>query len=380
MQVLAPRSMIPVLTVVCAALLACACGPHRSPSEHVEVVVEDSEDLKQLQTRERELAIEPAAVQDAPHYQVLEGVNVETFPEYRIGPGDVLEIVYHIEYTLDESLYKLEVQDQINVWFPFHPQFSTTVGIRSDGRISLPLVGDVMAVGLTPEELGALLRKRYGTYLRNPSITVSLQEFNVKIDELKRAITTAPRGQSKIAPVAPDGRIALPIIGNIQAAGFTVDKLEAVINEKYGKYIKNLHTTLILNEINSLRFYVFGEVTRPGMYEIDGRTNMLDVLALAEGFTTDANLEEVVVYRSNGLKEPIVFMVDFKAMLEKGMYLSELNIQPADVIYVPKGWLDHANDMIAKIFTDGIYSILPFQSSFSVNYDILRDEAGAIGQ
>jgi polysaccharide biosynthesis/export protein len=275
-----------------------------------------------------------------------------------------------IQYILEKETYKIEIQDRLNINFPFHPQFSSSVLVRSDGQISLPLVGDVMAAEHTTEQLDSILRKAYAKYIRNPSLTVSLQEFNVKIDELKRAITTAPRGQSKIAPVAPDGRISLPIIGNIQASGFTLRELEKIINDKYTPYVNNLQATLILEEIRHMNFYIFGEVARPGVYAIPSQGNLLDALALAEGFTPRANLAQVLVFRSDGLKEPIVFMVDAEAMLKQGFMLKELTIRPADIVYIPKDWLSEANDLIEKVFTKGIYGILPFQSNFSVNYDL----------
>ena len=363
-----------VVTLCLLILSSASCGPRHAPADSVDVVINNADDVKKLREQEKKNAIVPATYDKSPYIQLLNGVEVETLPAYRIGPGDVLELVYHIEYKLNENIYQLEVQDKVNVWFPFHPQFSSTVVIRSDGRISLPLIGDVSAAGMTTEQLTALLCRRYGKFIRNPSITVSLQEFNVKIEELKRTITTAPRGQSRIAPVAPDGRIAVPILGNIQAAGYTLTELESIINRDYKKYINNLHTTLVLNEIHFMKFYAAGEFVRPGVYELKDRTNILDVLALGGGFTPEANLEEVLVFRNNGLKKPVVFMVNIKSLLEEGKYLAELDIQPADIIYLPKGWLDNANDLIAKIFTKGIYGILPFQSNFTVGYDLLKED------
>lgn len=356
-------------TILLMVVLLMAVGCKHQTRE-VDLIVDSKPDIKELQTMQRKQAIIPASMPEGVVYQQIDGVDVEILPEYRMGPGDVLEVVYHIQYVVEKETYKIEVQDRLNITFPFHPQFSTSVLVRSDGQISLPLVGDVMAAGRTSEQLNSLLRNAYGKYIRNPSLTVSLQEFNVKVDELKRAITTAPRGQSKIAPVAPDGRIALPIIGNIQASGFTLRELEKIINEKYSHYINNLQATLILEEIRHMNFYIFGEVGKPGVYALPSQANLLDVFALAEGFTPRANLAQVLVFRSDGLKEPIVFMVDAEAMLKQGYMLKELTIRPADIIYIPKDWLSEANDLIEKVFTKGIYGILPFQSNFSVSYTI----------
>ena len=62
---------------------------------------------------------------------------------------------------------------------------------------------------------------------------ITFQESNVKIKHLKTAITTAPRGQSRLVPIKPDGKISLPFIGDIMAAGKTTEELHADLNEAY---------------------------------------------------------------------------------------------------------------------------------------------------
>lgn len=70
--------------------------------------------------------------------------------------------------------YKMSVSDQlrINVWK--NPELSLSEPIRPDGKISVPLVGDVMAVGLTPEELARIIEKHLSAYIKNPNVTVIL--------------------------------------------------------------------------------------------------------------------------------------------------------------------------------------------------------------
>jgi len=73
--------------------------------------------------------------------------------------------------------YKMSVADkvQINVWK--NPELSTAEPIRPDGKISLPLIGDVMAVGLTPEELASVIERKLSAYIKNPNVTVILTEI-----------------------------------------------------------------------------------------------------------------------------------------------------------------------------------------------------------
>ena len=83
--------------------------------------------------------------------------------------------------------YRIQVGDLLDVKFFFNPDLNQEASVRPDGRISLQLIGEVMASGLTVDELKTLLKQRYDTELKNPSITVILRSFNTKIDSSRRA-------------------------------------------------------------------------------------------------------------------------------------------------------------------------------------------------
>ncbi len=365
-----PGLCLYLIGMVLIVALGAGCTHTAEKSDRFDLYVKEEADLKKRDQLEAMLTVTPEKAALHPDFQIIENIAVPYLPEYRIGAGDVVEIVYHIRYEKTSEEYRLEVQDKISITFPYHPQFSTTVLVRTDGKITVPLLGDVAAESKTPQELAAVLNKGYSKYLNRPSLTVALEQFNVKIDELKKAITTAPRGQSKIAPVAPDGRIAFPIIGSIQAQGLTASELERVVNERYSKYIRNLNATLILLEIHHAKFYIVGEVERPGAYEMISRVNLLDALSLSGGFKKSAFLDEVVIFRNDGLERPVAMKVDLQSVLDNGFAYNNLDLKPADIVYVPKTKIDRFDDLVEKIFTKGIYGILPFQTVFSINYDI----------
>ena len=365
-----PGLCLYLIGMVLIVALGAGCTHTAEKSDRFDLYVKEEADLKKRDQLEAMLTVTPEKAALHPDFQIIENIAVPYLPEYRIGAGDVVEIVYHIRYEKTSEEYRLEVQDKISITFPYHPQFSTTVLVRTDGKITVPLLGDVAAESKTPQELAAVLNKGYSKYLNRPSLTVALEQFNVKIDELKKAITTAPRGQSKIAPVAPDGRIAFPIIGSIQAQGLTASELERVVNERYSKYIRNLNATLILLEIHHAKFYIVGEVERPGAYEMISRVNLLDALSLSGGFKKSAFLDEVVIFRNDGLERPVAMKVDLQSVLDNGFAYNNLDLKPADIVYVPKTKIDRFDDLVEKIFTKGIYGIFPFQTVFSINYDI----------
>jgi len=351
-----------------------------SKKDEFVVHIRQPEDLKKLDKIETMLTVTPEKAVHHPDYQIVEQVAVPFIPEYRMGAGDVIEIVYHISYDDPIEFYLLAIQDKISINFPYHPQFSSTVLVRTDGKITLPLIGDILAEGKAPEDLAKTLNQKYSAYLNEPSITIALEEFNVKIRELKRAITTAPRGQSKIAPVTPDGRVSFPVIGTIHVAGLTVDQVEKIVNEKYKRFVENLQSTIILLEIHQPRFYIFGEVNRPGTYDMAANMNLnlLDALALSGGYTTGANLKEVLIMRNEGLEKPIAFKADVASVLKTGNIHPNLRLKAGDIVFVPKTKLDEFNVLMDKIFTKGIWTILPFTSSYSWNYRV--DGSKGVGQ
>ena len=346
-------------------LFFCIAAASGCAGKKFEADVNNAEDAAALQQLETSLRITPEKAALNPDYQISNEIAVPYVPEYRLGPGDVIEIVYHISYGKTSEEYRLEVQDKISIHFPYHPQFSSTVLVRTDGKITVPLLGDVDAESRTPVELAAMLNRAYGKYIHNPSVTVALEDFNVKIDELKKAITTAPRGQSKIAPIAADGRISFPLVGNMQAEGLTLVQLEKVVNEKYSHYVRNLKATLIALEIHHSKFYILGEVEKPGVYEFNTSANIIDAISMAGGYNRRAYLGNVVVFRNDGLERPVAFKLDIASALSKGDASANIRIRPADIIYVPKSKLSSANDVIDKVFTRGVYGIMPFSTVFS---------------
>jgi polysaccharide export outer membrane protein len=359
-----------VLLMLISLVFFTSCVHSPDVPSQFDTNIKTAEDVNNLKMLETQLTVTAEKAALHPDYQVIDNIAIPYVPEYRMGPGDMLEIVYHLKYEKTTDDYRLEVQDRISINFPFQPQYSTSVLVRSDGKITMPLIGDVAVESKTSMELAAELNREYKKYIVEPSITVALEAFNVKVEELKKAITTAARGQSKIAPVSPDGRISFPLIGGMQVQGFTVAQVEKMLNESYAKQVRNIRINLILLEIHYPKLYVLGEVERPGAYDIASVPNVMNALTLAGGFRRSGELEEIAVFRNEGLERPISFKVDLKRALRAGVSLTNIKLKPGDIIYVPKTRLDERNDIIEKIFTRGIWAVVPFTTSLGASYSL----------
>src|ERR1700723_940450 len=108
---------------------------------------------------------------------------------------------------------------------------------------------------------------------------------------------------SRIVPVRPDGKISLPLLNDVQAAGLTPAQLAVQITESLKKYVTSPQVTVIITTINSQRVYILGEVTRPGAFPMLPGMTVMQALSSAGGFTQFAKVKNIFVRRIEDGKE-----------------------------------------------------------------------------
>src|SRR5580700_10876421 len=134
-------------------------------------------------------------------------------------------------------------------------------------------------------------------------------------------------------PVRPDGKISIPLLNDVQAAGMTPMQLGASITEKLKKYIADPRVTVIVTAMNSQRIYVLGEVTHTGTMALQPNMTVLQALASA-GFTQFANTKGIYLLRTeNGKQQKIP--VNYRALLKGASIDQNLVLRPGDTIVVP---------------------------------------------
>lgn len=285
--------------------------------------------------------------------------------DYLISPGDEIEVVYHIDTVLKDK-YILSIGDQIRVEFFSYPQLDRTLDIRPDGRITVPFKGDIMAFGLTPTELAASIDKAYADLLKQPKSTVTLIRYGQRIRDLKDAIKTAPRGQSRLVLVQPDGKINLPLIPSVMVAGKTIDHAQREINTAYDAVIPGMFTSASLLNVKGNQVYVFGAVAKPGFLELRGPTTAIQAVAIAGGFTNDAETSSVLLITRNEQSQAVGRLLDHKSLLSDGNIGRDILLRQADVIYVPKTRLSQTS-----LVFEFIRRIIPY--SFVFSYGLTQD-------
>ena len=139
---------------------------------------------------------------------------------------------------------------------------------------------------------------------------------------------------SRTIPVRPDGKISLPLLNDVQAAGMTPAQLGAQITASLKKYVTNPQVTVIVTAINSQRIYVLGEVTRPGAFPLLPGTTVLRGLSSAGGFTQFAKMKAIYVLRLENGKQ-VKYPFNYKNVVGGKNPEQDILLKAGDTIVVP---------------------------------------------
>jgi polysaccharide export outer membrane protein len=143
---------------------------------------------------------------------------------------------------------------------------------------------------------------------------------------------------TRTIPVRPDGKISLPLLNDVDAAGLTPAALRAVLEKALTTYMPAPSVSVIVREVHSYKVTVIGEVRTPGRYELRSQATVLDVLAMAGGLNEFAARSRIVVLRQEGAKtRRIPFAYDKLASENGAKNAADENfcVRPGDVVLVP---------------------------------------------
>jgi polysaccharide export outer membrane protein len=139
----------------------------------------------------------------------------------------------------------------------------------------------------------------------------------------------------RTVPVRPDGKITLPLIGDIAASGKTPRKLQQEIQEGLAAFVAVPEVTVIVQEVKSRKFNIVGEVTKPGSYPLTESTTVLDAIAQAGGLGEFAKSNSIYVLRirQDGSSAKLPF--EYKQVLKGNKVSQNIQLQAHDIIVVP---------------------------------------------
>jgi polysaccharide export outer membrane protein len=161
----------------------------------------------------------------------------------------------------------------------------------------------------------------------------SLQYVIGPEDILKIDVWKEPQ-LSLSVPVRTDGKISLPLINDIYVVGLTPLEVKEQLTKKFSQYIENPTVSVIVEQINSLKIFVNGNVTKPGVYDAKSEINILQAISMAGGFNEWAKKSKIKVFRKyRGVEQ--VIKVNYNKIISGKNPEMNIPLQPGDSIVVP---------------------------------------------
>lgn len=134
--------------------------------------------------------------------------------------------------------------------------------------------------------------------------------------------------------VRPDGRISLPLLNDVQAAGLTPDQLRERLIEAAGQFVDDPNATVIVKEIHSRRAFITGNVEKPGMYVLNGPMTVMQLIASAGGLREFVGGRNIVILRREADRD-IRFGFDYQAVVKGRGLQQNIELRPGDTVIVP---------------------------------------------
>jgi polysaccharide export outer membrane protein len=166
-----------------------------------------------------------------------------------------------------------------------------------------------------------------------PAERPDVGEYRIGREDVLEVVVWHEPELTRVVPVRPDGRISLPLAGEVEAAGKTPAELQAGLTKALAPYIQDTAIAVLVREINGSRVFVLGEVTRPGAFPLRGALTVMQAIALAGGRSEFAKDEVVWLRQDAGGKTDRVSL-SFDELV-KGEAAGALWLKSGDVLYVP---------------------------------------------
>ncbi|WP_447979301.1 polysaccharide biosynthesis/export family protein [Candidatus Nitrospira bockiana] len=162
------------------------------------------------------------------------------------------------------------------------------------------------------------------------------KEYIIGAEDILEITVWRNQDLSKTVQVRPDGKISLPIIGDVIAVGRTPGQLADELTMKLKGYVQNPAIAIMVREVNSYSIFLLGEVARPGKYPLKSKTTLLQGITIAGGFTPIAARNQVVVFRQgeNGNAEQML-KASYDDIVLRGGVTQNIELRAGDTVVVP---------------------------------------------
>ena len=160
------------------------------------------------------------------------------------------------------------------------------------------------------------------------------QDYRIGAEDVIEVSVWKEPDFSREVVVRPDGKISLPVLGDVQAEGLTPETLTEYLEEAFAQYIKTPKVSVIVRQINSLKIYVLGQVQTPGVFPLQGEMTLLQAIAQAGGFAEWAKKGDVILLRKTNEGDQRI-VVNLNKVIRGKEGGEDVRLQSGDKIIVP---------------------------------------------
>ena len=158
--------------------------------------------------------------------------------------------------------------------------------------------------------------------------------YVIGTDDIISVVIWREKDMSAEVVVRPDGKVSLPLLNDIQAAGLTPDQLRAQIEKAATKFIENPNATIIVKSINSRKVHIIGNVMKGGTFPMNGEITVLQLIALAGGLQEWADAKNIVVMRKENGRD-LALKFNYKDVVRQKNLEQNITLRPGDTVFVP---------------------------------------------
>jgi polysaccharide export outer membrane protein len=265
---------------------------------------------------------------------------------------------FDLEGSQSPTPTRLVREDVVRVLAWGYPELTHEAVVQPDGKITVPVVGEIQAVGRTIAEVTADVRRALDARVEPD------KALRLEVDDTVRLFVWRAPELTHVAVVQPDGKLVLPLVGEIVARGRTLAEVQAEVRQKLAFYLANAAVSLLPERIRKMslpgvqvsvlplklrqrQVMVFGEVVNPGPVPISGDLRVLDALAAARYLNTAA-LDEVIVIRNPDGKEPQYRRLRLGQAMDGVNPAQNIFLADRDALFVPKTPIAKIGDFIEQ--------------------------------
>jgi polysaccharide export outer membrane protein len=198
----------------------------------------------------------------------------------------------------------------------------TALPALASAQVSQPRASLASATSPSPRAPGAVT---------NPEVAPG---YVIGPEDVLSIVFWRDKDMSADVAVRPDGKISLPLLNEVHAAGLTPMQLRDQLTEQAKRYVEDPTVSVVVRQINSQKIFVTGQVIKPGPYALTGPTTVLQVLAIAGGFKEYADEKHVTVVRTeNG--RTVAYPFNYKDVSQRRNLGQNIELRAGDTIIVP---------------------------------------------